>query len=39
MMAGEERGTMAGVAYISNVHIERVKGPLLKAYLPENRSR
>jgi len=25
---------MAEVAYISNVHIERVKGPLRRAYLP-----
>ncbi len=25
---------MSEVAYISNVHIERVKGPLRRAYLP-----
>ena len=34
MMAGYGRGTMAEVAYISNVRIERIKGPLRKAYLP-----
>ena len=31
----EEKGdTMSEVAYISNVHIERIKGPLRKAILP-----
>jgi hypothetical protein len=34
MMAGNGGGTMADVAYISNLRIERTKGPLRKAYLP-----
>jgi hypothetical protein len=33
-MAEKKEDTMAEVAYISNVHIERIKGPLRKATLP-----
>jgi len=34
MIGDEEGGFLADVAYISNVRIERIKGPVRKAYLP-----